>query len=138
VRRLVLASGKLYYELAEERRLRDLRDTELVRVEQLYPFPERELGRVLGRFREAERFLWVQEEPENRGALHYMRRELDRRFPGVRFQYVSRPASASPAVGSHRLHQREQQELLEEALGAGRSAAGAGLRRSASSKGKRA
>jgi 2-oxoglutarate dehydrogenase E1 component len=122
VRRLVLASGKIYYELAESRRLAGLADTCLVRVEQLYPFPEKELGRVLGRFREAERFLWVQEEPENRGALHYMRRELARCFPGVRFQFVSRPASASPAVGSHRLHQQEQEELLAEALGAGHPA----------------
>jgi 2-oxoglutarate dehydrogenase E1 component len=139
VRRLVLASGKFYYELAEGRRLRGLSDTALVRLEQFYPFPEKELARVLGRFREAERFLWVQEEPENRGALHYVRRELSGRFPGVRFQYVCRPASASPAVGSHRLHQQEQEELLEEALGAGRpSGAASGLRRSASSKGKRA
>ena len=140
VRRLVLASGKIYYELAESRRLRGLADTSLVRVEQLHPFPEKELGRVLGRFREAERFLWVQEEPENRGALHYMRRELARCFPGVRFQFVSRPTSASPAVGSHRLHQHEQEELLEEALGAGRPSGekASGPRRSASSKGKRA
>ena len=119
VRRLVLASGKIYYELAERRRALGLSDTALVRLEQLYPFPEKELARVLGRFREAERFLWVQEEPENRGALHYMRRELAGRFPGVRFQFVSRPASASPAVGSHRLHQQEQEESAGRGLGRG-------------------
>jgi 2-oxoglutarate dehydrogenase E1 component len=137
VRRLVLASGKIYYELAGSRQELGLSDTALVRLEQLYPFPEKELARVLGRFREAERFLWVQEEPENRGALHYLRRELAQRFPGVRFQFVSRPASASPAVGSHRLHLQEQRELLEAALGPIRAKGAAGARRSASSKGKR-
>jgi len=82
----------------------------------------------------------VQEEPENRGALHYVRRELARRFPGARFHYVSRPASASPAVGSHGLHQLEQEKLLAEALGAGRSAgeAASGSRRSTSSRRNRA
>jgi 2-oxoglutarate dehydrogenase E1 component len=94
---------------------------------------------VLGRFREAERFLWVQEEPENRGALRYLRLQLAERFPVVRFKFASRPASASPAVGSHRLHQQEQQALLEAALGpsgpAGRAASG--TRHSASSRGKR-
>jgi len=139
VRRLVLASGKIYYELAERRRELGLSDTALVRLEQLYPFPEKELARVLGRFREAERFLWIQEEPENRGALRYLRLQLAERFPGVRFKFASRPASASPAVGSHRLHQQEQQALLEAALGpsgpAGRAASG--TRHSASSRGKR-
>jgi 2-oxoglutarate dehydrogenase E1 component len=134
VRRLVLASGKLYYELAEGRRARGLSDTALVRLEQLYPFPEKELARVLGRFREAEGFLWAQEEPENRGALDYVRRELNRRFPGVGFRYVSRPASASPAIGSHRLHQLEQERLLEQVLGSGRPAGRQGSRRSTSSK----
>jgi 2-oxoglutarate dehydrogenase E1 component len=139
VRRLVLASGKIYYELAEGRRARGLADTALVRLEQLYPFPEKELARVLGRFREAERFLWVQEEPENRGALHYVRRELTARFPGVRFQFVSRPASGSPATGSHRQHLLEQEKLLEEALGPARPGGqdAPGVRRSTSSKGKR-
>jgi 2-oxoglutarate dehydrogenase E1 component len=139
VRRLALASGKIYYELAEARRVRGLSDTALVRLEQLYPFPERELARVLGRFREAERFLWVQEEPENRGALQYVSRELAARFPGVRFQYVSRPASASPATGSHRQHLLEQEQLLAEALGPARSVGqeASGVRRSTSSKGKR-
>jgi 2-oxoglutarate dehydrogenase E1 component len=116
VRRLVLASGKICYELAERRRELGLGDTALVRVEQLYPFPGEELGRVLGRFREAERFLWVQEEPENRGALRYVRRELSERFPTVPFEFVSRPASASPAVGSHRLHDEEQRRIVETAL----------------------
>jgi 2-oxoglutarate dehydrogenase E1 component len=135
----VVTSGKLYYELAERRRELGLSDTALVRLEQLYPFPETELGRVLGRFREAERFLWVQEEPENRGALHYLRRELSSRFPAVRFQFLARPASASPAVGSHHLHQQEQQAILEAALGPAGPAGGRSgpVRRSTSSKGKR-
>jgi 2-oxoglutarate dehydrogenase E1 component len=138
VRRLVLASGKIYYELSARCRELGLQDTALVRLEQLYPFPEKELSRVLGRFREAESFLWVQEEPENRGALRYLRVQLADYFPGVPFRFVSRPASASPAVGSHQLHLQEQQQVLEAALPASLSSKqGAGQRRSASSRGKR-
>jgi len=138
VRCLVLSSGKLHYELAARCRELGLKDTALVRLEQLHPFPERELARVLGRYREAESFLWVQEEPENRGALRYVRLQLADRFPGVSFRFVSRPASASPAVGSHRLHLQEQQAILEAALPSG-PARGEALRqqRSAPSRGKR-
>jgi 2-oxoglutarate dehydrogenase complex dehydrogenase (E1) component-like enzyme len=117
-RRLILCSGKLYYELAARRAELGLNDTALVRVEQLYPFPKAALADVLGRYREVQRFIWAQEEPENRGALRYMRLALAENFQAVRFEFVSRPASASPAVGSHRLHEQEQERVLAQALGA--------------------
>ena len=118
VRRLILCSGKLYYELAARRAELGLQGLVLVRVEQLYPFPREALAKVLGRYRQAQRLLWAQEEPENRGALGYMRRELAENFPALRFEFVSRPASASPAVGSHRLHEKEQRRVVDQALGA--------------------
>jgi 2-oxoglutarate dehydrogenase E1 component len=118
VRRLILCSGKLYYELAARRAELGLEDTALVRVEQLYPFPQAALAGVLGRCRDARPLLWVQEEPENRGALRYMRQALAEHFPAWHFDFVSRPASASPAVGSHRMHEEEQRRVLDQALGA--------------------
>jgi 2-oxoglutarate dehydrogenase E1 component len=117
VRRLILCSGKLYYELAARRDELALEDLALVRVEQLYPFPREALAGVLARYRQAQRLLWAQEEPENRGALSYMRRALAEHFPALRFEFVSRPASASPAVGSHRLHEEEQRRVVDQALG---------------------
>jgi 2-oxoglutarate dehydrogenase E1 component len=122
VRRLILCSGKLYYELAARRAELGLQGLVLVRVEQLYPFPREALAGVLERYRQAQRLLWAQEEPENRGALSYLRRELAEHFPGVRFEFVSRPASASPAVGSHRLHEEEQRRVVDQALGAEQAA----------------
>jgi 2-oxoglutarate dehydrogenase E1 component len=114
--RVVLCTGKIYYELWERRRELEARDTAIVRVEQLYPFPEQALRRVLERYADAGQMLWVQEEPENRGALRYMRERLQRHFASRRFHYVSRPASASPAVGSHRQHVAEQREVLDRAF----------------------
>jgi 2-oxoglutarate dehydrogenase E1 component len=122
IRRLILCSGKLYYELAARRAELGLQGLVLVRVEQLYPFPREALAGVLDRYRQAQALLWAQEEPENRGALSYMRRELAEHFPAARFEFVSRPASASPAVGSHRLHEEEQLRVVDQALGAGQAA----------------
>jgi 2-oxoglutarate dehydrogenase E1 component len=122
LRRLILCSGKLYYELDARRAELGLKDCALVRVEQLYPFPQAALADVLGRHRQAQRLIWAQEEPENRGALSYIRRALAEHFPALRFEFVSRPASASPAVGSHQLHELEQRRVVDQALGADQAA----------------
>lgn len=114
IRRVVLCSGKVYYDLAERRAEDERREAALVRVEQWYPFPEELLRRVLGRYRRAEEWVWAQEESQNMGAWGFIEPRL--RALGFPVEYVGRDASASPATGSLRFHQREQKELVEAAL----------------------
>ncbi|MGH0033136.1 MAG: 2-oxoglutarate dehydrogenase E1 component [Myxococcota bacterium] len=119
VERVVLCSGKVYYELLEER-LRRYGDAELptaiVRVEQLYPWPEESIGMVLRRFPNARTVVWCQEEPANMGAWTFVRERLRRAAGGLPLVYAGRPASASPAVGSPRLHKQGQTALLRDAF----------------------
>jgi len=117
IRRVALTSGKLYYELLKEREAKRADHVALVRVEQLYPFPAEELARILSRYPDTAELVWVQEEPRNMGAWRFVReRFLDGeirvaggRLPG----YAGRPASASPAAGSHTLHLLEQKVILK-------------------------
>jgi 2-oxoglutarate dehydrogenase E1 component len=113
VRRVLLCSGKIYYELTEERGRGNHDDVAIVRIEQFYPFPDELLARVLSHYGEAE-WVWVQEESMNMGGWTFMEprmRALDR--PVV---YVGRDASASPATASRQVHLREQRELVQAAL----------------------
>jgi len=119
VSRVLLCSGKVYYDLVEGRGEREGGRTAILRLEQLYPFPVQSLRRALRTYPEAGVRVWVQEEPENRGGLRHVREQLARHFGDLDFQFVSRPASASPAVGSHRAHQEEQRLIVEQAYAAG-------------------
>jgi 2-oxoglutarate dehydrogenase E1 component len=114
IRRVVLCSGKLYYDLAKERVAQKAADVALVRVEQLYPFPEEQLARALGRYRKARELVWAQEESQNNGAWFFVEPRL--RAMGHDVQYVGRDASASPATGSHAVHVREQAEVVAAAI----------------------
>jgi 2-oxoglutarate dehydrogenase E1 component len=115
-RRFLLCSGKLYYELAARRE--ELKDsgTAIVRVEQLYPFPQRRLAEVLKGGVAAAEIRWVQEEPRNRGAWSFMHEMFDRSFPGTTLGYIGREESASPATGSHSRHEKEQRQIVEAAF----------------------
>jgi len=135
--RLVLCSGKIYYDLWERRQETDAFDTRIIRIEQLYPFPLESLQAVLNKYQGAKEVLWTQEEPENRGALRYFRDRFVKAFPDRRISLISRPASASPAVGSHRQHIAEQRELVDRALGLGSGAGQAHKRRPTAKAGKR-
>jgi 2-oxoglutarate dehydrogenase E1 component len=121
VRRVVLCSGKVYYDLLEER-LRRFGDAEvpvaLVRVEELYPWPGARLASALARFPDAKHVVWCQEEPRNMGAWSFVQEPL-RELLRDRQQivYAGRPASASTAAGSPRIHKREQSQLVSEAFG---------------------
>jgi 2-oxoglutarate decarboxylase len=115
VKRVLLCSGKVYYELAKRRRDGALDQVALVRVEQLYPFPARALRAQLDAYPNTERHSWVQEEPENMGAWRYVRLKAEQEL-GVRLEPVSRDEGAAPAAGSPTLHQQEQQELLDRAF----------------------
>ncbi len=119
VRRVVLCSGKVFYDLLERREAANLNDVALVRVEQFHPFPVEPVNRILKRYRKAKEWVWAQEESFNMGGWFYMEPRL--RELGVDLQYVGRDSSASPATGSRRVHLLEQKELVEAALrGAGR------------------
>jgi multifunctional 2-oxoglutarate metabolism enzyme len=115
VRRVLLASGKVFYDLAKRRADADLENLALVRLEQLYPFPAERIRQQLDAYPNAERLLWVQEEPENMGAWGYLAARFERVL-GTRVEVVSRDEAAAPATGSPSIHQRQQQRLLDQAL----------------------
>ena len=118
VRRVMLCSGKVYYDLLEARRERERDDVAIVRVEQLYPFPAEGLAGALVRYENAKELRWVQEEPRNMGAWAFVRPRLEE-LAGDRWQpplFVGRTASASPATGSPESHQFEQDQIMEEAF----------------------
>jgi 2-oxoglutarate decarboxylase len=116
VRRVLLCTGKVYYDLLQARAERGLTDTAILRMEQLYPLPVQELTAALGEFSGAEDFAWVQEEPANQGAWSFIALNLLEHLEGVRLRRISRPAAAAPAVGSTKLHDVEQAALVEAAL----------------------
>ena len=118
VTRLVMCSGKVYYDLLEKRRAAGLEDVAIVRVEQLYPFPEVDMNAILDRYPNVEVNVWCQEEPLNQGAWLSIQPSLRQVLGNVaRLDVVSRPASASPAVGSPKVHAKQQEELVLGALG---------------------
>ncbi len=121
IRRVVMCSGKVYYDLYEEREKRGIDDVYLLRVEQLYPFPAKALINELSRFRNAE-MVWCQEEPKNMGAwsfidpyLEWVLAHIDAKHQRVR--YTGRPAAASPATGLMSKHLAQLEAFLEDALG---------------------
>jgi 2-oxoglutarate dehydrogenase E1 component len=118
VRRVVLCSGKVYYDLLAEREAKGKElEVAIIRLEQIYPWPVDALSAALGRYRQAREFVWAQEESQNMGAWSFVSPRLDE-LTGQTFEYVGRDASASPATGSKAVHDREQAELVEAAVGA--------------------
>jgi 2-oxoglutarate dehydrogenase E1 component len=117
VRRLLLCSGKVYYSLAQAREKEGLKDVAIVRVEQLYPFPKKELQAVFQKYRNAHDVTWVQEEPKNKGAWSFMEARLRDMLPETAvLSYTGRDEAASPATGSFKMHQIEEAELIAHAL----------------------
>ncbi|WCE08749.1 2-oxoglutarate dehydrogenase E1 component [Pseudomonas sp. JBR1] len=120
VKRLVLCSGKVYYDLLEKRRSENRQDIAIVRLEQLYPFPEDDLAEVLAGYPNLERVVWCQEEPMNQGAWycsqHHMRRAVSGYKQGLGLEYAGRDASAAPACGYASMHAEQQEKLLHDAF----------------------
>jgi 2-oxoglutarate dehydrogenase E1 component len=117
VRRVLLCSGKVYYDLLNGREQRDIDDVAIVRVEQLYPFPADEIRTTLAAYPTAGEVFWVQEEPWNMGAWQFMAMRLPHVLdPRHVLRYVGRDEAASPATGSYKVHQSEQTELVDRAL----------------------
>lgn len=121
VKRLVLCSGKVYYELRDTRREHELEDVVIVRIEQLYPFPDAEMFSAISEYSNLEHVVWCQEEPRNQGAWynsqHRLRRVLDLINNKLPLAFAGRKSSASPAAGYMALHLQEQEILIAEALG---------------------
>ncbi|MEW6130377.1 MAG: multifunctional oxoglutarate decarboxylase/oxoglutarate dehydrogenase thiamine pyrophosphate-binding subunit/dihydrolipoyllysine-residue succinyltransferase subunit [Acidobacteriota bacterium] len=118
VTKVLLCSGKVYYDLAAERKKLNDRTTAILRLEQLYPFPKNLISEQLARYAKAVSVRWVQEEPKNQGAWSFIEPRL-RELSATHQQlaYIGRPASASTATGSHAIHMMEQRKLVKEALG---------------------
>jgi 2-oxoglutarate dehydrogenase E1 component len=118
VERVVLASGKVAYDAMAKRDDAKL-PAAIVRVEQLYPWPEARIAEVLARYERASEVVWLQEEPENMGAWSFVHGRLHRLLrDDFTLRHVSRPESGSPATGSSTVHQQEQEQLVARALSA--------------------
>ncbi|MEL7045367.1 MAG: 2-oxoglutarate dehydrogenase E1 component, partial [Pseudomonadota bacterium] len=120
VERVILCSGKVYYDLRAARREREIGNIAIIRLEQLYPFPEAELLEVLSTYPNIKDAVWCQEEPMNQGAWyssqHHMRRVLFKHKPGVYLGFAGREASAAPAAGYMALHLEQQEDFVKQAL----------------------
>lgn len=117
VKKMVICSGKVYYDLLQARRDGKINNVALIRVEQLYPFPVKELNKEIEKYSKSAKIIWCQEEPKNMGAWTYLcSRVLENIDRGSEFTLVSRPESASPATGYAKIHKKEQTNLVEKAL----------------------
>ncbi|GAA2435544.1 multifunctional oxoglutarate decarboxylase/oxoglutarate dehydrogenase thiamine pyrophosphate-binding subunit/dihydrolipoyllysine-residue succinyltransferase subunit [Streptomyces glaucus] len=123
VKKVVFCAGKVYYDLEAERRKRGVTDTAIIRIERLYPLPGAELQAEIKKYPNAEKYLWAQEEPANQGAWPFIALNLIDHLDlavgadvphGERLRRISRPHSSSPAVGSAKRHQAEQEQLVRE------------------------
>ena len=120
IKRVVLCSGKVFYDLKKAREEDGISDVALLRLEQLYPFPYFEVEEILKEYSHAEEFVWAQEEPRNQGAWFSHRHRLERVLKKLKiensFKPISRPPAAAPAVGLMKLHLQQQQELVDNVL----------------------
>jgi 2-oxoglutarate dehydrogenase E1 component len=111
VKRVVLCTGKIFYELQDVQQKKKIKDTAIVRLEQLHPFPEKQLNDVLKKYKSAK-LVWAQEEPSNMGYWSYILRFMAK----AGLEVVARKASASPATGYSKIHKAEQEKLLNHAF----------------------
>ena len=119
VEKIIMCSGKIYYDLVSKREELDIKNIALLRIEQLYPFPYNTLEKIIKTYENASKFIWCQEEPSNQGAWfshrHRLQIVLDR-INSTQIELISRKASAAPAVGLNKLHNQQQEALVIEAL----------------------
>ena len=120
VKKIIMCSGKVFYELIEKRNKEKRHDIAIIRIEQLYPFPYDDLEEILLRYQNVHEYIWCQEEPLNQGAWfshrHRIQRVLDRLGNNNEVKLVSRPPAAAPAVGLMKLHLKQQETLINEAI----------------------
>lgn len=117
VNRVIFCCGKVYYELLEHRRTTKLNNIAIIRIEQLYPFPEARMKEVLSPYSHVKDFVWCQEEPQNQGAWSSIQPNIASVLAkDQKLSYVGRASAASPAVGYHSVHEKQQEDLIERAL----------------------
>ena len=117
IERLIFCSGKIYYEARRHELFSQKRaSTAMVRIEQLYPFPEKELIALKKRYKEVKQVIWMQEEPQNMGSWSFIRPHLEHLYPHLALTYVGRKTSGSTAEGSQKAHLAEQQRIIRESL----------------------
>ncbi|VFP82280.1 2-oxoglutarate dehydrogenase E1 component [Candidatus Erwinia haradaeae] len=117
LKRIILCSGKVYYDLLQRRRQNNNTHVAILRLEQLYPFPHQVLKSLLEQYSHVKEFIWCQEEPKNQGAWHFIKKHYRRTLPlGAILRYSGRPPSAAPAAGYISLHRQQQEDLLHDAL----------------------
>ncbi|WP_119154414.1 2-oxoglutarate dehydrogenase E1 component [Caldimonas tepidiphila] len=117
VKRVVICSGKVYYDLVKARAEKKAADVAIIRVEQLYPFPHKAFAAELKKYPNATDLVWCQDEPQNQGAWFFVQHYIhENMLDGQKLGYAGRPASASPAVGYSHLHQEQQKALLDQAF----------------------
>jgi 2-oxoglutarate dehydrogenase E1 component len=115
--RVVICSGKVYFDLLEARRARGLTDVAILRIEQLYPFPRDAFAAAIAPYRPSAQLIWCQEEAQNQGAWDQIKHRFHHLITdGKQPSYVGRPASAAPAVGHRSVHVEQQERLIDEAL----------------------
>ena len=115
--RLLLCTGKVYYDLFVNRHERAIDNIAIARIEQLYPFPYEDLNAIVARYPADAEVFWVQEEPKNMGAWRFVEPRLRKVFGAERRPgYIGRDTAASPATGSYKIHQQEHEKLINEAL----------------------
>jgi 2-oxoglutarate dehydrogenase E1 component len=122
-KKVLLCSGKIYYQLVARRQQIDNKDTAIIRVEMLHPFPEKALASVIAGYKKAKVWAWVQEEPENMGAWQFMRPRLASLLKKP-LDYVGRNAAASPATGFPKIYKMEQDGVIDRAIGPHNQAGG--------------
>ena len=112
-----MCSGKVYYDLLDQRRKNEQTDVAIVRLEQLYPFPQEECAKVVAQYSHVTDWVWCQEEPQNQGAWYCSQHHFWQAIPdGAKLTYAGREASSSPAVGYVSVHNQQQKALVEDAL----------------------
>jgi 2-oxoglutarate dehydrogenase E1 component len=116
ISRILFCSGKIYYELLQKRRELKRNDTVILRLEQIYPFPESRLQSIIKKYRNARKYFWVQEEPENMGSWLFVRPRLEKIIKKP-IQYIGREDSASPATGFPHIYRQEQTAIIDQAIG---------------------
>lgn len=118
VKRVLVCSGKVYYDLAKKREEKGQDDVAILRIEQLYPFPHKAFAAELKKYPNATELVWCQDEPQNQGAWFFIQHNIhENMLEGQKLAYAGRAASASPAVGYSHLHQEQQKALVEGAFG---------------------
>ncbi|PND37532.1 2-oxoglutarate dehydrogenase E1 component [Paucibacter aquatile] len=118
VKRVIVCSGKVYYDLVRKREEKKASDVAIIRVEQLYPFPHKAFAAEIKKYPGATELVWCQDEPQNQGAWFFVQHYVhENMLDGQKLGYAGRPASASPACGYAHLHQEQQKSLLDQAFG---------------------